>query len=209
MRGSARRADRGVPRLRQRLVRPRFGGGPAVWAGDTGFDVRRHLSTAACPSPGDERALLDAAMPYLLAPLPRDRPLWRAVLLTGISGGGSALVLVAHHALSDGMGGLAALARLVDGADVPVGRTVESAAGTFGPAGEVRRGGSVGCGPLCGRAGSRGSRLPRCWRPPVGGAGRSWSGFRWMRCGWSRIGTGPASTPFCSWWWPMRCGAAR
>ena len=48
-------------------------------------------------------------------PLNKNAPLWAAVLVTGLADGRTALVLVLHHALADGVGGLAVLANLVDG----------------------------------------------------------------------------------------------
>ncbi len=104
-----------VPRLCQRLVRTPPGCGPPIWVDDEAFEPWRHLGTASCPAPGDDRVLLDTVLPHVLRPLPRDRPLWRAVLVDGLSGGRSAVALVVHHVLSDGLGGLAVLARLVDG----------------------------------------------------------------------------------------------
>src|SRR5690242_17228601 len=105
-----------VPRLRRRLVRTPPGCGGPIWADDEAFDPRRHLATVDCPAPGDDRALLDAVLPHLMRRLPRDRPLWRAVLISGLPGGGCALALITHHVLSDGLGGLAVLGRLVDNA---------------------------------------------------------------------------------------------
>ena len=46
---------------------------------------------------------------------PRDRPLWSATFVSGLTGDQTALVLVVHHVLADGIGGLAVLASLVDG----------------------------------------------------------------------------------------------
>jgi WS/DGAT/MGAT family acyltransferase len=121
--GSARRLIAGrlpaVPRLRQRLVRAPFGCGGPVWADDPGFDISRHVRTVACLPPADEQALLDAALSVIMSPLPRDAPLWSAVLVTGLADGTTALVLVLHHALADGVGGLAVLTGLVDGAAGP------------------------------------------------------------------------------------------
>jgi WS/DGAT/MGAT family acyltransferase len=106
-----------VPRLRQRLVRPPPGAGTALWLDDADFDVRRHLHCARCPRPGDERALLDLAATAVGRPLPWDRPLWSATVVTGLADGRMALLLVLHHVLVDGIGGLAVLRRLVDPAD--------------------------------------------------------------------------------------------
>lgn len=109
-----------VPRLRQRLVRTPFGCGGPVWADDPGFDIRRHVRAVRCPEPGDEPALLDTALSVVMSPLPWAAPLWSAVLITGLADGARALVLVLHHVLADGVGGLAVLASLIDGpADAP------------------------------------------------------------------------------------------
>ncbi|MEP7369681.1 MAG: wax ester/triacylglycerol synthase domain-containing protein [Dermatophilaceae bacterium] len=111
-------ADRvcAVPRLRQRLVEVPLGCGRPVWVDDVDFTVSSHFSVATCPAPGDESAVLGVAAEMLLTRLPRDRPLWAAKLVTGTGGGGAALIVVFHHVLADGIGGLAVLAGLVDGA---------------------------------------------------------------------------------------------
>jgi diacylglycerol O-acyltransferase len=106
----------GVPRLRQRLVRTPFGCGRPIWVDDPRFDIDDHVRALRCADPGDEAALLEVAADAVREPLPRNRPLWSAVLVTGLASGGAALVLVVHHVLADGIAGLALLARLVDGA---------------------------------------------------------------------------------------------
>lgn len=116
---------RAVPRLRQRLVRAPLGCGGPVWVDDTEFDIRRHVRAVPCPKPGRDQQLLDTALSVILEPLPRDAPLWAAVLITSSSGSALALVIVLHHALADGVGGLAVLTGLIDapreesGADFP------------------------------------------------------------------------------------------
>jgi diacylglycerol O-acyltransferase len=111
-------ADRvcAVPRLRQRLVEVPWGCGRPVWVDDVDFTVSSHFSVAPCPAPGGESAVLGVAEEMLLTRLPRDRPLWAAKLVTDTGGGGAALIIVFHHVLADGIGGLAVLAGLVDGA---------------------------------------------------------------------------------------------
>jgi WS/DGAT/MGAT family acyltransferase len=115
---------RAVPRLRQRVRRVPPGCGRPVWVDDEGFDAERHLRHVACPAPGDERALLDVAGQLITTPLRVDRPLWGATVVTGLADGRAALVIVVQHALSDGVGGLALLRSLVDGAPPPVGPAV-------------------------------------------------------------------------------------
>jgi diacylglycerol O-acyltransferase / wax synthase len=109
----ARRVE-AVPRLRQKLVRAPVGCGGPIWVDDPDFDIRNHVRARACPPPGDEQAWLEAALAVVTTPLPCSAPLWSAVLLTGLADGRVALVLVLHHVLADGVGGLTVLANLVD-----------------------------------------------------------------------------------------------
>ena len=106
---------RAMPRLRQRLVPPPVGCGGPIWVDDAGFDVRRHVTERACPAPGDERALLDVAVGVVMTRLEPSAPLWSVTVVTGLDDGGVALVVVLHHVLADGMGGLAVLMALTDG----------------------------------------------------------------------------------------------
>lgn len=112
-------ADRlgAVPRLGQRLVRLPPGAGAPVWLDDPRFDPRRHVRAVRCPGPGDEQSLLDLAAAVTDQALPGDRPLWSATVVTGLSCDRVAVLLVLHHVLADGIGGLAMLGRLVDPGD--------------------------------------------------------------------------------------------
>lgn len=107
-----------VPRMRQRLQRAPMGGGRAVWVDDPDFEARRHLDVVGCAAPGDESALMAAAVQAVITPLDRARPLWRARIITGLAEGRVGVVLVLHHVLADGLGGLAILAELVDQPEV-------------------------------------------------------------------------------------------
>jgi WS/DGAT/MGAT family acyltransferase len=101
-----------VPRLRQRLVRVPFACGRPVWVNDSEFDPADHLDVIACPAPGGEETVLKMAAEMLVAPLPLDRPLWTAKLITGVGEDRAAFVFVFHHVLTDGIGGLAVLETL-------------------------------------------------------------------------------------------------
>ncbi len=118
----------GIRRLRQRLSDPALGLGRPYWLDDEHFDVDAHLSQVRCPTPGGRDAAMALAVDALTRPLPRSRPLWRAILVTDIADphGHTAVVMVMHHVLADGIGGLAVLAHLVDGADVSdeLGRSI-------------------------------------------------------------------------------------
>lgn len=106
---------RGVARLRQRLRSTPRGCGRPIWVDDADFDIAAHVNEASCPSPGDRKAVLGVAADLLAEPLLRDRPLWAATVVTGLAIERTALVIRFHHVMADGMGGLAVLARLVDG----------------------------------------------------------------------------------------------
>jgi WS/DGAT/MGAT family acyltransferase len=103
-----------VPRLRRRLVRTPPGCGRAVWVDDPQFSLTRHLSHEHLPGGGREE-LLRAQADMVCRHLPRDRPLWSARLVTGLDGGRAGVVVVLHHVLADGLGGVAALGALADG----------------------------------------------------------------------------------------------
>ena len=105
-----------IPRLRQRIVRAPLGCGGPFWVDDSEFHLDRHVHRMTCPPPGDDRALLDAAAAIAGRRLPRDRPLWSITFLTGLTDGRTAMVVVLHHAVADGIGGLAVLAALADDA---------------------------------------------------------------------------------------------
>lgn len=119
----------GVPRLRQRLIDVPFGCGRPAWVDDAAFSAANHLTAVRCPAPAGEPAVLRLAADLIVTPLPRDRPLWRATLVTDIAPGEAALIVVFHHVLADGIGGLAVLASLVDG--VPEARAPEPRDPTF------------------------------------------------------------------------------
>ncbi len=111
----------GVPRLRQRLVSTPGGCGRPVWVDDAHFDLDHHVAHRSCPGTGLEEDLLSLAADVVTARLPADRPLWRVTLVTGLEHDRAALIVAFHHVLADGIGGLAVLANLVDGAPATPG----------------------------------------------------------------------------------------
>jgi diacylglycerol O-acyltransferase / wax synthase len=103
-----------MPRLRQRLIKVPPGCGRPVWVDDTDFNIDRHVRAVSCRAPGDESALYDTALSVIMDRLPRDAPLWLIVLITELVDGAAAVVVVLHHVLADGPGGLNVLAALLD-----------------------------------------------------------------------------------------------
>lgn len=104
-----------VPRMRQRLRRAPFGCGRPIWVDVDGFDPAGHIRVVTCPAPGDLAAVLGVAADLIEHRLDLTRPLWSATFVTGLASGHVALVLLFHHVMADGIGGLAVLAHLVDG----------------------------------------------------------------------------------------------
>jgi hypothetical protein len=103
-----------IPRFRQRLVtssRWRR----ARWVEDASVDVSAHVTEVRVDGP----AGLDQLLGELAEkPLPRDRPLWRLLMVRGVAAPGepatSALVLLVHHAVADGIGTVMNAMRLFD-----------------------------------------------------------------------------------------------
>ncbi|HEU5143686.1 MAG TPA: wax ester/triacylglycerol synthase domain-containing protein [Dermatophilaceae bacterium] len=109
-----------VPRMRQRLVRATVGSGRPYWVDDASFSLDRHLRAVELTgvhtlARDPDARLLHVAADLVCRRLPHDRPLWNAAWVTGLDGGAAALVLVVHHVLADGLGGLAVLGALADG----------------------------------------------------------------------------------------------
>lgn len=108
----ARLAD--LPRFRQRLApgrRPR-------WQDVDELDWRWHVPFVDLTRP-DGSAGGMAAFDALVAEvagtrLPRDRPLWRLLVVHGIEAGVSGVVLVVHHVVADGIGTVAQALRLLE-----------------------------------------------------------------------------------------------
>lgn len=101
------RTSREFVRLRQRVVEPTGGFGPACWTTDPDFDLAYHLRRMRL-APGATLSDVFAWLePELTTPLDDARPLWRATLFEGIDGERAALVMKLSHAVSDGVGGVA------------------------------------------------------------------------------------------------------
>ena len=117
------------PRLRARVagrgprhLRPRF-------VPDEGFELDAHLRRVRLPAHGGRRDVLDLAQTMATSGFDMALPLWEATLVEGVDGDRAILVMKVHHALIDGVGGLAALAHLFDAAaPAPAARDVPDAA---------------------------------------------------------------------------------
>ena len=124
LRDRINRATCVIPRLRQRVLSPPFRLGPPRWSVEETFDIDFHLRRMRLPEPGTERALLDVLQPIATAGFDRARPLWEFTLIEGLEGDDgserAAFAMKVHHSVTDGVGGMALLAQLVDlSADAP------------------------------------------------------------------------------------------
>lgn len=103
-----------VPRLRQLLVRPGIGRGGPYWADAPSVDLAAHVEVVAADAPGDEEALLRTVESLRRRPWNASRPLWRLWLIDGLGGGRAGLYVRLHHAIADGVAGVATLGALLD-----------------------------------------------------------------------------------------------
>jgi hypothetical protein len=102
-----------VPRLRQRVIGNPMSLVPPRWETDPNFDLEYHLRWFAVPEDdGTLRPALTVAEKLAEQDFDRDRPLWEMVLLTGLPEGRAAVLVKMHHAITDGMGGMAMAAAL-------------------------------------------------------------------------------------------------
>lgn len=123
-----------VPRLRWRGAAPVLPGGRARWTVDDRFDLDQHLQRVVAPSPGSLGQVLQLAQAMAGRAFDRELPLWEALVVEGLEHGRAAIVLKIHHALVDGIGGLAALLAVTEGAAAGHDGRAHHPSGTARPA---------------------------------------------------------------------------
>ena len=101
-----------VPEFRLKLADNQLNFDHPVWVDDDRFDFARHLHRVALPSPGGPRELAEICGHVAGLALDRDRPLWEIWVIEGLHGDALSVVLKAHHAVVDGVGGANLLAQL-------------------------------------------------------------------------------------------------
>ena len=98
------RLSRVIPRLRQRVRSNPLSIAPPRWEYDPNFDLHFHLWWVKAPGKAQMRDLLSIAEPIAMSGFDRARPLWRAVVVEGLPGKKSAIIMKIHHAVTDGVG---------------------------------------------------------------------------------------------------------
>lgn len=103
-----------VPKLRQRVIGNPVSLIPPRWEFDPNFDISYHLKRYHVPADGTDRPLMRIAEQLGEQDFDRDRPLWEMALVQGFDGPRAAVIIKLHHAITDGVGGMAMAASLFD-----------------------------------------------------------------------------------------------
>jgi len=108
------RASRKVPRLRQRVVSNPLSVAPPRWEVDPNFDLGYHLRWMRSGGDGSLQDLFDIAEPIAMQGFDRARPLWEYTVVEGLADGKAGLIMKIHHAITDGVGGVALMLATFD-----------------------------------------------------------------------------------------------
>jgi diacylglycerol O-acyltransferase / wax synthase len=109
-----------LPRFRQLLYRPRRGLGWPLWVDAPAFDIADHVAVFPRGAPAGEAGLLAACEELRRRRLDRSRPLWQMWFLPGLADARVGLFMKVHHAIADGVAGVAAFGAFLDlSADAP------------------------------------------------------------------------------------------
>ena len=103
-----------VPALRRRVVGNPVSLVPPRWESSDDFDLHYHLRWRRAANTRDEAHVLDVAEHMAEMDFDRARPLWEAVVIEGLQDDRAAVVMKIHHAITDGVGGMAIAASLFD-----------------------------------------------------------------------------------------------
>lgn len=103
-----------TPALRRVLEVAPLDLGHPVWRETAELDLDAHVLRRRLPGKGGDAALHRLIGTLHAQPLPRDRPMWRFVVIENAGDGLVALYSQVHHALLDGQGGIALAQALLD-----------------------------------------------------------------------------------------------
>ncbi len=103
-----------IPVLTQRIVRAPLDVMWPVLVPDRRFDLDRHVTRVALPSPGSPDQFDELISEFLSRPLSTTRPRWQLLIIEGLEDGRAAAALKVHHSLADGVSGAETFASLFD-----------------------------------------------------------------------------------------------
>lgn len=92
-----------VPRYRQKVRSVPGHIAYPVWVDDPDYELDRHVVEMSVAPPGSDADLRALTAQLMAERLPRDRPLWQMVVVTGLRDGRTALITKTHHAMVDGV----------------------------------------------------------------------------------------------------------
>ena len=101
-----------LPVFRRRVVAAPLGIAHPAWIDVPHFDPHEHARLLSLLPPGTVDQLREVVGDIAAVPLDRGRPLWELWTIAGVEGGRIGVVLKVHHALLDGVAGLAVLGSL-------------------------------------------------------------------------------------------------
>ncbi len=102
------------PKLRKRVIGNPISLIPPRWELDPNFDLNYHIRRYQVAGDGTDTPLLRIAEQLGEQDFDRDRPLWEMAVVQGFDGERSAVIIKLHHAITDGVGGMAMAATLFD-----------------------------------------------------------------------------------------------
>lgn len=101
-------------KLRQRVIGNPMSLIPPRWETDPNFDLGFHIRRYQVSPDKTLRPVLRIAEQMAEQDFDRDRPLWEMAIVSGFSGEQTAVIMKIHHAITDGVGGIAMAAALFD-----------------------------------------------------------------------------------------------
>jgi diacylglycerol O-acyltransferase len=102
-----------LPRYLKRVVPAPFGLGLPSWEYDPQFDLRRHVRETTLKH-GTPTELMAIAAKLFGTVMDRQHPLWDLILIHGLKGARTALIIRLHHCLADGIAGVGIMNALLD-----------------------------------------------------------------------------------------------
>ncbi|MFN0147685.1 MAG: wax ester/triacylglycerol synthase family O-acyltransferase [Dehalococcoidia bacterium] len=103
-----------IPRYRELATFDGLNLNHPAWEPDPAFDVARHVEEVVLPAGSGQAELLSVIARVYAPMLPRDRPLWKVVLIQGLPEGRSAMTSLVHHCMVDGVSGIELLQAVTD-----------------------------------------------------------------------------------------------
>ena len=103
-----------IPRYREFAAFDSLNVAHPRWEDDPRFDAGRHIEEITLPAGASEADALAAIAQMHGQMLPRDRPLWKMILIHGMPGGQTGVMSLVHHCMVDGVSGIELLTAICD-----------------------------------------------------------------------------------------------